>query len=111
MASVVSGFPERGARSVPQQELAETLATAVVGDLERLDGEIAETADRWRLERIGVVERNILRLALHELQIDSAPARVVIDEAMRLARWFAGPKAPPFINGVLDTLARRHGRL
>ena len=59
----------------------------------------------------GVIEKNILRLGLMELEAGATPAPVVIDEALRLAHWFAGDKAPPFVNGVLDTLARRLGRL
>ena len=90
---------------------AERLANSVVDQIENLDSAIADTADNWRFERIGVVERNICRLALCELKKGDAPAAVIIDEALRLAHWFAGPRAPAFINGVLDTLARHHGRL
>jgi N utilization substance protein B len=89
----------------------ERLARGVVDQQPRLDREIAAAADHWRLERIGTVERNILRLGVHELLAGDAPAPVVIDEAVRLARWFAGAKAPAFVNGVLDALARRLGRL
>lgn len=92
-------------------ERAETLAQAVADDVDGLDAEIMRAAAQWRLERIGVVERNILRLGLHELVHDTAPPRVVIDEALRLAHWFAGARAPAFVNGVLDALARQHDRL
>jgi N utilization substance protein B len=92
-------------------EAAEVLASGVIDHVEQLDEEIKTSADNWRFERIGVVERNILRLALHEIQCRSAPVLVVIDEAVRLAHWFAGPKAPSFINGVLDGVARRLGYL
>ncbi len=87
------------------------LAGCVVADIARLDAEIARCAEHWRLERIGRVERNILRLGTLELMGDQTPPAVAIDEAVRLARWFAGPKAPGFVNGVLDALARRLGRL
>jgi N utilization substance protein B len=87
------------------------LAGDVVTGLARLDGEIAGCAEHWRLERIGAVERNILRLGALELMGERTPPAVAIDEAVRLARWFAGPKAPAFVNGVLDALARRLGRL
>jgi N utilization substance protein B len=70
-----------------------------------------EVVEHWRPERIGVIERNILRIALHELLMETAPPRVIIDEAVRLAQRFAGVKAPAFVNGVLDRLARRAGRL
>ena len=90
---------------------AERMADRVVADVDRLDAEIGLAADNWRLERIGAVERNILRLAVHELRERAVPPRVAIDEAIQLAHRFAGPKAPGFVNGVLDTIARRMGRL
>lgn len=98
-------------RSVQGTREVEALAKRVSERVEALDREIEETIEGWRLSRIGVVERNILRLALTELLDEEVPAKVVIDEALRLAHWFAGPKAYTLVNGVLDTLARRHGRL
>jgi N utilization substance protein B len=92
-------------------EPAEALAQAVASTADRLDAEVALDIERWRLARVGVNERNILRLAAHELLCTDTPAPVVISEAVRLAHWFAGAKAPPFVNGVLDALARRVGRL
>jgi N utilization substance protein B len=92
-------------------EDAEPLATAIARDVERLDAEIAPTLENWRIDRIGTIEQNILRLALHELSRGDVPPRVVITEAVRLAHWFAGAKAPAFVNGVLDAVAREAGRL
>jgi N utilization substance protein B len=82
-----------------------------VANVVALDACIAESVDHWRPERVGVIERNIIRIGLHELNAGSVPPRVVISEAVQLAHWFAGPKAPRFVNGVLDGLARRAGRL
>jgi N utilization substance protein B len=92
-------------------EGAEPVATAIARDVERLDAEIAPAVENWRMDRIGTVEQNILRLALHELSCEEVPPKVVISEAVRLAHWFAGAKAPAFINGVLDAVAREAGRL
>ncbi len=92
-------------------ERAEALATAVHRDRQRLDGLVARAAENWRLERLGLMERNILRLGIHELEDAALPPRVAIDEAVRLAGWFAGPRAPAFVNGVLDRVARDLGRL
>ncbi len=89
---------------------ADLAAKAIAGRPE-FDRQIKEAAEHWRLERVGVVERNILRLALAELDEASTPSRVVIDEAVKLAHWFAGARAPGFINGVLDTVARETGAL
>jgi N utilization substance protein B len=89
---------------------ADLAARAVAGRPE-FDQRIADAAEHWRFERVGVVERNILRLALAELEEGATPARVVVDEAVKLAHWFAGPKAPAFVNGVLDRVGRELGQL
>ena len=87
------------------------LAAKAIAGLSDFDRRVAEAAEHWRLERVGVVERNILRLALAELAEGETPPRVVIDEAVKLAHWFAGAKAPAFVNGVLDAVARESGAL
>ncbi len=92
-------------------ERGEVLAQAVVDHVDALDAEVEQDLAQWRIGRVGVNERNILRLAIHELMATDLPAPVVISEALRLARWFASAKAPPLINGVLDPVARRLGRL
>lgn len=92
-------------------DLAESLATAVVSEREELDRLASEAADNWRLDRIAAVERCILRIGVHELLRGETPPKVAIDEAVQLAHWFGGPKAPGFINGVLDRVARGAGRL
>ncbi len=75
------------------------------------DHDVTQAAHHWRLERVGTIERNILRLALAELAQGTTPPRVVIDEAVQLAHWFAGAKAPGFVNGILDAVARDAGAL
>jgi len=89
---------------------ADLAARAVAGRPE-FDRQITAAAEHWRFERVGVVERNILRLALAELDEGATPVRVVVDEAVKLAHWFAGPKAPAFVNGVLDRVGRELGQL
>jgi len=90
---------------------AELLANAVLEDAEVLDREVMDATDNWRLERIAVVERIILRLGIHELRTGDVPPKVAIDEAVRLAHWFGGARAPAFVNGVLDRVAHTLGRL
>ncbi len=90
---------------------AEALAQDVVTELHQLDAEAARATDNWRINRLGVVERNILRLGIRELQRGEVPPKVAIDEAVRLAHWFGGAKAPGFVNGVLDGIAHALGRL
>ena len=87
------------------------LAARAVASRADYDRRVADAAEHWRLERVGLIERNILRLALAELEEGVTPARVVIDEEVKLAHWFAGAKAPAFINGVLDAVARDAGAL
>lgn len=94
-----------------RDDRAADLAKRATADAQVFDARIARAAEHWRLERVGVIERNILRLALAELTEGATPARVVVDEAVRLAQWFAGAKAPAFVNGVLDALARELGAL
>jgi N utilization substance protein B len=83
-----------------------TLVDGVVAQRDQLDELAQSAATNWRLDRIGAIERNILRLAIHELMLGVTPPKAVIDEAIWLAQRFAGPKAPSFINGVLDRVAR-----
>jgi transcription antitermination protein NusB len=89
---------------------AELAALGIAGFAE-FDHLVEAAAEHWRLERVGVIERNILRLALAEIAEGATPSRVVIDEAVKLAQWFAGAKAPGFVNGVLDSAARELGAL
>jgi len=104
VARMHGGMPEGFDRG------ADLAARAVAGRPE-FDRQITAAAEHWRFERVGVVERNILRLALAELDERATPARVVVDEAVKLAHWFAGPKAPAFVNGVLDRVGRELGQL
>ena len=90
---------------------AHALVHEILGHRSELDRMAEAAADNWRLERIASIERNILRLGIHELMLGEVPAKVVIDESLWLTHRFAGPKAPAFINGVLDRVARDLGRL
>jgi N utilization substance protein B len=91
------------------------LAAPLIRDIARgnaeIDAELADVTTNWRLERLGVVERSVLRLAAAELRREAAPPRVIIQEAVRLAERFGSPQSARFVNGVLDALARRMGRL
>jgi N utilization substance protein B len=100
------------ARGGPRvEERALKLAERAVARHAELDRAIQAAAEQWRLERLGVVDRNVLRLAILELLERETPPKVALDEAVRLARWFGGPKSPGFVNGVLDRVARDLGRL
>ncbi len=77
----------------------------------RLDGLLSEVTENWRLERLGAIERSVLRLAAAELDIGETPTRVVIQEAVRLAERYGSPESAKFVNGVLDAFARKAGAL
>jgi N utilization substance protein B len=73
-----------------------------------LDGYIADAARNWRIERLATVDHQLLRLAIHELMaLPATPPRVVIDEAIELARRYSGDEAARFVNGVLDGVFKR----
>lgn len=90
---------------------AEALAEGIVSELPMLDAQAARASENWRMDRMAVVERNILRLGIHELRRGEVPPKVAIDEAVHLAHWFGDARAPGFVNGVLDGVARTLGRL
>jgi N utilization substance protein B len=85
---------------------AEELVSGVAEQREALDGRIGRCARNWRVERMAAVDRNVLRLAAFELGRDDAPASVIIDQAIELARRFGDDPSPAFVNGVLDAVAR-----
>jgi len=99
--------------SVPPDErrLAGFLVRTLIQDGRALDAELTEVTMNWRLERLGVVDRCVLRLGAAELQRGETPPRVVIQEAVHLAERYGTLKSAKFVNGVLDALARRMGRM
>jgi N utilization substance protein B len=94
-----------------ERRIAGPIVRVVAGNQRALDGELADVTTNWRLERIGAVERCVLRMAAAELTIGDTPPRVVIQEAVTLAERFGSAASAKFVNGVLDALARRMGRL
>jgi N utilization substance protein B len=86
---------------------AASLAAGVVRSVAELDPTIAEAAEHWRLERMNVLDRLILRLAVYEfLYQPETPSPVIINEALELARTFSGDDSVKFINGILDGIRR-----
>lgn len=99
--------------AVPPEEraIAGVLIGTVAASGGSLDEELREVTTNWRLERLGTIERSVLRLAAAELARGETPPRVVIQEAVRLAERYGSAGAARFVNGVLDALARRMGQL
>ena len=86
------------------------LAEGVVAEVDDLDATIGEASSDWRPERLGALERNILRIALYELDRDEVPLEVAIDEAVRLARRYASEDAAKLVNGILGKVAKEAKR-
>jgi N utilization substance protein B len=97
--------------SPAERQLASLIVRTISTDRDTLDAELTEVTTNWRLERLGAIERSVLRIGAAELTRGETPPRVVIQEAVHLAERYAGAKSARFVNGVLDALARRMGRL
>ena len=89
---------------------ADEYTTAVVDAVRaraaELDARITEAAEGWTAGRLGVVERNVLRIAIHEIESGAAPVEVAIDEAVTLAKRYASEDAARLVNGILARVAR-----
>jgi N utilization substance protein B len=94
-----------------ERRIAGPIVRLVAKRQQALDEELADVTTNWRLERIGAVERCVLRLAAAELTIGETPPRVVIQEAVTLAERYGSSASAKFVNGVVDALARRMGRI
>ncbi len=84
----------------------EQLVCGCMASVAELDRKIGGHSEHWRLDRMPIVDRNILRLAVFEMTEAGTPAPVAIDEALELARRFSSEEAVAFINGVLDAVRR-----
>tara|TARA_Y100001949_G_C15884332_1_gene285232 strand:- start:311 stop:787 length:477 start_codon:yes stop_codon:yes gene_type:complete len=91
-----------------QREFSTWLARGTAAHLKDIDPLIKRSAQHWRLARMAVIDRLIMRIAVFEfLYAHDTPRTVVINEAIELARTFSGNEALPFVNGVLDDIKRR----
>ena len=88
------------------REFATRLAAGTLSRLETLDERIRSRAEHWRIPRMAIVDRNILRLAVYEFLYEPTPRTVAINEALEIARRFSTYEATQFINGILDAIKR-----
>ncbi|MBM3665237.1 MAG: transcription antitermination factor NusB [Actinobacteria bacterium] len=86
----------------------QALVDGVEADRQVIDQRITESADRWTADRIAPLERNILRVAVHELGTGDVPVPVAIDEAVEMAKKWCAAETPKFVNGVLGRVAREN---
>jgi N utilization substance protein B len=93
------------------REFANGLVRGTIGRVPEIDGILAAHSQHWRLERMTVIDRLILRLAVYEFLAESqTPPPVVINEALELARAYSGEEAVAFVNGVLDAVRKAMNR-
>jgi transcription antitermination protein NusB len=88
------------------REFATRLASGTLANVASLDDRIRSRAEHWRISRMAVVDRNILRLAVYEFLYEPTPRTVAINEALEIARRFSTYEATQFINGILDAIKR-----
>ena len=100
LAALYEGVPD---------EFARGLAEAVLERADELDRRITESADGWTADRLGTLERNVLRIGVHELEEGSVPPEVAINEAVVLAKRYASDEAGRLVNGILARVAREEG--
>ena len=88
------------------RDFALQLVCGTASRLAEIDAVLTKHATNWRISRMAVVDRNVLRLAVFELTQTDTPVSVILDEAIELARRFGAESSPDFVNGVLDAVAR-----
>ena len=86
------------------REFANRLAVNSLHEVETVDTRIKSRAEHWRIERMAIVDRNVLRLAVYEFLYEQTPHTVIINEALEIARRFSTFEATQFINGILDAI-------
>ena len=86
------------------REFSNRLTSGTLHEIETVDEHIRQRAEHWRIERMAIVDRNVLRLAVYEFLFEDTPHTVVINEALEIARRFSTFEATQFINGILDAI-------
>ncbi len=89
------------------RRFADQLFEGALAEAEKSDKLVEKLSENWKLERLAAVDRSILRLAIYELRFGTAPPKVVIDEALELAKKFSSADAPAFLNGILDAAYKK----
>ena len=102
----LTGLPLESLFEGSSDEFASTLARDVAADAPALDARISAASTDWPADRLGTLERNILRIGVHELEEDEVPAEVAINEAVVLAKRYATEEAGRLVNGILGSIKR-----
>ncbi len=106
---LIEGFWE--SKDVPDdiKEFANRIVEGVIKNLSTIDGKIDQSAKNWSIDRMAVVDRNILRMAAYELLfITDIPVKVTINEAIEIAKKYGEEDSSSFVNGILDRILKDH---
>jgi len=107
--TIVTTFEDLQKSKPNTREFATRIFQGTVDNLSKIDDMIAQQADNWRLSRMAVVDRNIIRMSIYEfLHEEDTPKLVIIDEAIEIAKKFGTQKSSQFINGILDGILKRY---
>lgn len=107
IASFYGGlYSEENEQTPEMDSFMEALVRGAIREKAQIDERITKYSERWRIERMPAVDRNILRMAIFEMTQGETPGAIVIDEAIELARKFCGEESVPFVNGVLDSIRK-----
>jgi N utilization substance protein B len=102
----VTGQPLASLYEGDVDEYARELAEAVVAEAPTLDEKITASAEGWTADRLGAIERNVLRIGIHELESGKVPPEVAVDEAVELSKRYASDEAGRLVNGILGRILR-----
>src|SRR4051794_27273424 len=106
---VIATFEDLEKSKANTREFATKIFRGTVDHMPKIDEMIQAQADNWRLSRMAVVDRNIIRMSIYEfLHEDDTPKLVIIDEAIEIAKKFGTQKSSQFINGILDGILKRY---
>jgi N utilization substance protein B len=105
-AQIAAGFWRNARAAAPTRVFAMQLFEAAAAQAEQVDALLARHATDWRVDRMSAIDRAILRLAVAELRTAGTPPKVVINEALEIAKKYSTDEAVPFINGVLDAIRK-----
>ena len=107
--AIVTTFEDLQKSKPITREFATRIFQGTVDNLSKIDDMIAQQAENWRLSRMAVVDRNIIRMSIYEfLHEEDTPKLVIIDEAIEIAKKFGTQKSSQFINGILDGILKRY---
>ncbi len=107
----IKEFASEKKESAKVRKFAEELVGGTISHIGEIDGVIQKAAEHWKVDRMSLVDRNILRFAVYEILFrKDIPAAVTINEALEIAKKYSSSEAAPFINGLLDKIARDSGK-